>query len=117
MREIVAEVTIVRQRCASPINSCQSGTDRQFIQVTTARRYDDCVVASWYKNAPPAWVDRERLGKGACREYLRSPADFDCLRWRSPTSLNKGEKILAKNFIVAARGVQQRQVSSRLIGS
>src|SRR5512132_421226 len=66
----------------NPINSCQSGADKQFVQVTTARGYDDCIVASWSKNAPPTCVDRERLCKNACREYLRLPAKVDCLRSR-----------------------------------
>jgi len=36
MREIFAGVPTVRQRCGSPINSCQSGADKHFVQVTTA---------------------------------------------------------------------------------
>jgi len=79
MRDIFAGIPTVWQRCASPINSCQSGTDKQFVQVTTASGYDDCIVASWSENAPPTCVDRERLCKSACREYLRLPAKFDCL--------------------------------------
>jgi hypothetical protein len=69
MREIFAGVPTVWQRCASPINSCQSGADKQFVQVTAAWGYDDCIVASWSKNFPPTCVDREWLCKSACREY------------------------------------------------
>src|SRR6266480_3026386 len=62
MRAIFAGVATVWQRCASPINSCQSGADKQFVQVTTACGYDDCIVAR-SKSAPPTCVDRERLCK------------------------------------------------------
>src|SRR4051812_47671026 len=70
MREIFAGVPPVGQRCASPINSCQSGADKQFVQVTTALGYDDCIVTSWSENHSPTSVDRERLCKSACREYF-----------------------------------------------
>jgi hypothetical protein len=72
MPQVCPRIPTIRQRCASPINSCQPRADKHFVQVTTAWGYDDCIVASWSKNLPPTCVDRERLCKSAGRES--SPA-------------------------------------------
>jgi hypothetical protein len=97
-------------------DSCQSGADKQFVQVTTAWGYDDCIVASWSKNFPPTCVDRERLCKSACREYLRLPAKFDCLRsYQSEVS-----RLLIGAFAARARfgGIHKiKTVSNRPSGS
>ena len=81
MREIFAGVPTVRQRCASPVNSCQPGIDKQSVQVTTAAGCDDCIVASWSKNSPPTRANREWLCESACRECLRLISKLDCLRF------------------------------------
>src|SRR5437762_11801547 len=115
MRKIFAGVLTVRQRCASPINSCQFGADKQFVEVTTAWRHDDSVVASWSENAPPTCVDRERLCKSVCREYLRLPAHFDCLRLRQPAVGRVLIGACERDSVVSTK--YRRKVSKRLSGN
>jgi hypothetical protein len=76
MREIFAGVPTIWQRRSCPVNSCQSIAHKQFVQVVTVCRDNDCIVASWSENLPPTCVDRERLCKSACRECFRLPAEF-----------------------------------------
>src|SRR6266403_2023671 len=84
MRQVCQRVAAIRQRCSRAVDSRKPRVHKQFVQVTTAPGYDDCIVASWSENAPPTCVDRERFCKSACREYLRLSAKFDCLRSRQP---------------------------------
>src|SRR6266403_4050231 len=87
MRQVCQRVAAIRQRCSRAVDSRKPRVHKQFVQVTTACGYDDCIVASWSENASPTCVDRKRLCKSACREFLRyfsdlrgerSPTEYSC---------------------------------------